>query len=462
LIKSQTFVRADGSTLEADSALSNKELVLIYFSANWCPPSKSFTPILKEFYDVVAKEGVEIINVSWDQSSEEMLTYMKESHGDWLALKHDSNKSTDLCTYNMTGDRMVPQKLYKCATCGMADDGYCICEFCIKSCHEGHEISVSGNEEGIGYGFCDCGEEASRYKKSCNLLKSTDTPDLKKDELVVLVNDEEFVKSEFNQSNFIWDDKMRLMLGETFPILEITDHRTVALPSPDGSQDGKWYFPKSVITRPGLNRDLISFETTVREKLENKFNVEDLPLLVVMKADGTLVSEDAVADIANSKGEELNLVKEWKEYDEKANGFCEIIKGSSLVKADESTKPVDEALAGKDIVLVYFSAHWCPPCRRFTPILKNFYQDASEKGVELIFVSSDRSKEDMLNYMKESHGDWYAFEHGSKIGEKLNKTFRVSGIPTLVALKTDGTIIDRDARGSIEKGASIISEWKSV
>jgi len=384
LIKSQTFVRADGSTLEAEAALSNKELILVYFSANWCPPSKSFTSILKEFYDVVAKEGVEIINVSWDQSSEEMLNYMKESHGDWLALKHDSDDSKDMCTYNMTGERMVPQKLYKCATCGMADDGYCICEFCIKSCHEGHEISMF-DEEGVGYGFCDCGEEASQDKRSCNLLKST--------------------------------------------------------------------------------KDI--FQYSIREKLEKKFEVEDLPSVVVMKADGTLVSENAVTDIANSRGEapwgeELNLVKEWKEYDEKANSFCEIIKGSSLVKADESTKPVDEALAGKDIVLVYFSAHWCPPCRRFTPLLKNFYQDVSEKGVELIFVSSDRSKEDMLNYMKESHGDWYAFEHGSKIGQKLSKTFRVSGIPTLVALKTDGTIIDRNARGSIEKGASIISEWKSV
>ena len=284
----------------------------------------------------------------------------------------------------MTGERMVPQKLYKCATCGMADDGYCICEFCIKSCHEGHEISMF-DKEGVGYGFCDCGEEASQDKRSCNLLKST-----------------------------------------------------------------KDIFPDSI-----------------REKLEKKFEVEGLPSVVVMKADGTLVSEDAVTDIANSRGEapwgeELNLVKEWKEYDEKANSFCEIIKGSSLVKADESTKPVDEALAGKDIVLVYFSAHWCPPCRRFTPLLKNFYQDVSEKGVELIFVSSDSSKEDMLNYMKESHGDWYAFEHESKIGQKLSKTFRVSGIPTLVALKTDGTIIDRNARGSIEKGASIISEWKSV
>ena len=51
LIKKQTFIRADGSTLEADAALANKELILIYFSAHWCPPCKRFTPILKEFYD---------------------------------------------------------------------------------------------------------------------------------------------------------------------------------------------------------------------------------------------------------------------------------------------------------------------------------------------------------------------------------------------------------------------------
>ena len=74
-------------------------------------------------------------------------------------------------------------------------------------------------------------------------------PDLKKDDLVILVNDEQFVKSALISSNFLWDDKMRLMLGKTFSILETTDGRTVALPSPDGSQDGKWYFPKSVVTK---------------------------------------------------------------------------------------------------------------------------------------------------------------------------------------------------------------------
>ena len=38
---------------------------------------------------------------------------------------------------------------------------------------------------------------------------------------------------------FLWETK----------ITGITDNKTVGLPSPDGSQDGKWYFPNSVVTK---------------------------------------------------------------------------------------------------------------------------------------------------------------------------------------------------------------------
>merc|ERR1712223_340020 len=95
LIKSQTLIRSDGSEVEAKSALSEKDLVLIYFSARWCPQSERYTPMLKEFYEKVSNKGVEVIFASWDKSSEEMLSNMKESHGDWLALKHDFDGSTD-------------------------------------------------------------------------------------------------------------------------------------------------------------------------------------------------------------------------------------------------------------------------------------------------------------------------------------------------------------------------------
>ena len=73
--------------------------------------------------------------------------------------------------------------------------------------------------------------------------------------MAILSDDEHRVKSEFGLSNFRWDYQMRLMLGKKFPIVAIFDHKTVALPSPDGRQDGNWYFPKSLVTKvkaPGM------------------------------------------------------------------------------------------------------------------------------------------------------------------------------------------------------------------
>merc|ERR1739842_277592 len=39
-----TLMKADGSKVEAEKALENKDLVLYYFSAHWCPPAGSSPP----------------------------------------------------------------------------------------------------------------------------------------------------------------------------------------------------------------------------------------------------------------------------------------------------------------------------------------------------------------------------------------------------------------------------------
>ena len=52
-----------------------------------------------------------------------------------------------------------------------------------------------------------------------------------------------------------------------------------------------------------------------------------------------------------------------------------------------------DALSGKTVG-IYFSAHWCPPCRGFTPKLAEAYQKlkANGKELEIVFVSSDRDQ----------------------------------------------------------------------
>ena len=82
-------------------------------------------------------------------------------------------------------------------------------------------------------------------------------------------------------------------------------------------------------------------------------------------------------------------------------------------------------------------------------------------GVEIIFVSSDQSQKDMLSYMKESHGDWWAVEHGSSTAEALSTHYKIRNIPTLIVLDGNGKLISN--RGQIDvinKGLEALDEWK--
>jgi thiol-disulfide isomerase/thioredoxin len=47
-------------------------------------------------------------------------------------------------------------------------------------------------------------------------------------------------------------------------------------------------------------------------------------------------------------------------------------------------------------ILLYVSAQWCGPCRKFTPLLQEFYSEAQKNGnidAEIVFVSLDRDEE---------------------------------------------------------------------
>merc|ERR1712154_355490 len=137
------------------------------------------------------------------------------------------------------------------------------------------------------------------------------------------------------------------------------------------------------------------------------------------------------------------------------------LNGATLIKADGSKVEADKALENKDLVLYYFSAHWCPPCRQFTPMLADFYGEVSDE-LEIVFVSSDRLPEDMTSYMKKSHGDWCAVEHNSALANGLKKTLRVQEIPTLVVVKRDGSVVTKNGRSHVmgKQPQEAVQGWK--
>jgi len=134
--------------------------------------------------------------------------------------------------------------------------------------------------------------------------------------------------------------------------------------------------------------------------------------------------------------------------------------GNKLKRANKKTASVDE-LTGKKIG-VYFSAHWCPPCRAFTPKLVDFYNvlKKEEKSFEIVFVSLDRNRKAMYHYMKDTDMPWLALPHGDKRQKKLSSKYNVRGIPKLVILNKGGELITEDGRGDVTAhGVAAYNKW---
>ena len=134
--------------------------------------------------------------------------------------------------------------------------------------------------------------------------------------------------------------------------------------------------------------------------------------------------------------------------------------GTRLLNADGKETSL-AALEGKKVGL-YFSAHWCPPCRTFTPLLVDAYNQlqADGKPFEIVFVSSDRSADAMRAYMKEYEMDWPAIPFEAEQRKALAQRFGVRGIPTLVVVDTDGRTLSADARSQIAQwGAGAYERW---
>jgi len=95
---------------------------------------------------------------------------------------------------------------------------------------------------------------------------------------------------------------------------------------------------------------------------------------------------------------------------------------------------------------LYFSAHWCPPCRGFTPKLAEAYTAivGNGKSFEIVFVSSDYDAEAFVSYYKEM--PWLGLPFAEReLQQKLSDQFKVSGIPSLILLDVaTGEVISKD------------------
>ena len=156
----------------------------------------------------------------------------------------------------------------------------------------------------------------------------------------------------------------------------------------------------------------------------------------------------------------MAIVSQGCDKKEAPKGGLKTLLGEKLIDRSKST--VEVSSLGDKKVGIYFSAHWCPPCRAFTPHLVSVYNELKKQGkkFEIVFVSSDRDEKHMLSYMSEMKMPWLAIPFGDERVKKLKSRFGVRGIPSLVIVSPEGATLSKDGRNQVaQKGAAAYSGW---
>jgi nucleoredoxin len=87
------LVSLKGRTLSpaAGTPAPGTKYYALYFSAQWCPPCRAFTPELVAAYKTLKSRhpDFELVFISNDEDTEAMKTYMSEYKMPWPALRHE-------------------------------------------------------------------------------------------------------------------------------------------------------------------------------------------------------------------------------------------------------------------------------------------------------------------------------------------------------------------------------------
>ncbi|CAF4151797.1 unnamed protein product [Rotaria sp. Silwood2] len=106
----------------------------------------------------------------------------------------------------------------------------------------------------------------------------------------------------------------------------------------------------------------------------------------------------------------------------------------------------------------YFSAHWCGPCRDFTPKLVEIYKEAQANSLSfrIVFVSSDFNDQSFNEYRSEM--PWPAIPLNSC--HLLDTYFQSSYIPRLFIVSSDGKVLSRRGVNDVSrKGVEALKTW---
>lgn len=135
----------------------------------------------------------------------------------------------------------------------------------------------------------------------------------------------------------------------------------------------------------------------------------------------------------------------------------------AMVQAAEMIgKPVDLKFTAVDgtevdlskmkgkVVLIDFWATWCGPCMQEVPNVVKTYEKYHDKGFEIVGISLDESKGDLLSVTKEKGMTWPQYFDGEGWKNAISQRFGITSIPQMWLVDRKGNLVTTEARQNLE------------
>lgn len=123
-------------------------------------------------------------------------------------------------------------------------------------------------------------------------------------------------------------------------------------------------------------------------------------------------------------------------------------KAPEFTLNDVSGNPITlSSKIGSKLLLIDFWAGWCGPCRQENPNVVRTYNEFKEKGLDIIGVSLDRSRDTWTKAINDDKLSWTQVSDLNYFNGKVVKLYDVYSIPSNFLLDEKGMIIETDLRG---------------